>query len=156
MSTRSCIILNVRKEDIGKKFKFDASKLGKKLLKWDCYGNEIGSEKSKEVTITSPYIGIYCHNDGCIDGVGRVLKEEWLSYEDILNLIVGGWCSVIWDGEVRHYANRKGERWDIIEPIQGKSAKDVQNKIDHRFCYLFKENIGWRWRGYHCGRFIKL
>ena len=83
MSTRSCIIVKVRKEDIGKKKQFN-EKILSHLEEWisrDCEGkvylNEVDEEKSKPVTINGDYIGIYCHWDGYPSRSG----EEWESVQ---------------------------------------------------------------------------
>ena len=116
MATRSCVIIKVRPEDIGKMFKFDTNKLpkGVKLDDWlskDLNGkvwqDERGDERSEQVELKEVYIGIYCHNDGYINGgVGDSLKAKFNDYETARNLIVGGFCSAIEDDRVRHYANR--------------------------------------------------
>ena len=85
MSTRSCVIVKVRKEDLGKKLKFDASKV--KLEDWE---EQKKDEFSKEVELKSPYVGVYCHWDGYPEGVGSVLKKCFNDYESALNLILGG------------------------------------------------------------------
>lgn len=144
MSTRSAIIVKVKPSDIGKIMKFDKSKLPCKLEKWDVYGDEIGAEKSEEVKISKPYLGIYCHSDGYINGVGMALKEKFTDYDAILNLIIGGCCSVVWFDRIRHYANREGAKWSCLKPIQGKTASSVANHIGHNgYVYLF-DNGGWR------------
>lgn len=143
MGTMSSIIIKVRKEDIGMFKKFNSSLLPVKLSDWDCYGNEVDKEKSRRVKLTSPYIGIYCHSCGCTDEVGDVLKSTFQRYEQVLNLIVGGSCSVIWYDKVRHYANRIGEKWEWIKPALGDTPKSVYEQISCEYSYLFDED-GWR------------
>jgi hypothetical protein len=141
MSTRSAIIIKVKREDIGKVVKFYKAKLPTKLSEWTCYSEkEVGEEKSKEVTLDKPYIGIYCHSDGYFDGVGEVLKELYTDYDKVLNLIVGGHCSVVWFDETRHYANRNGEEWANIKPRKGDTANNVASHIGHNgYVYLFDD-----------------
>jgi len=173
MATRSCVIIKVRPEDIGKTFKFDTNKLpnGVKLDNWlykdldgKVWRDEGGEERSEPVELKEVYIGIYCHNDGYINGgVGDSLKAKFNDYETARNLVVGGFCSVIDDDIVRHYANRGREdqkwvyeRWNNIKPIQGKTQKDVYNRIDCQHIYLFDEarggwlhkEIGWSKSGF--------
>lgn len=148
MSTPSRIILKIKEEDIGKKIKFDASKLPIKLKSWKIYHpitkvlycDESCREKSKEITLNGAYIGIYCHWDG--DLVGDALKKHFSNYEDVLNLIAGGFCSVIGENEIRHYANRKGHIWKYIKPIQCSSFKKIKEELYGCYTYLFANN---RW-----------
>lgn len=141
MSTRSAIILKVKKEDVGKTIKFNAKKLPNKMAKW---GIDTCMEKSKEVTL-QPFIGIYCHFNGYIGGVGTSLKHVYNDYDSIINLLVGGDCSWIVDETTKRYAIRKGEKWDWIKPTQGETAEEVSNNIGHNGCvYLFDEECGWK------------
>lgn len=143
MSTRSAIILKVRKEDLGKTVKFDKKKLPIPLKNWkEKWSDESVKEKSKEVTLSHEYIGIYCHWDGYLEGVGVALKEYFTDYDAILNLIAGGDCSSIWYDGVKHYANRKGEEWKYIKPKQGFTSKSVADSIGHDGCvYIYDD--GW-------------
>ena len=159
MGTRSCVIIKVRPEDIGKVFKFDTNKLpeGVKLDEWlekDSDGkvwlDEVGEERSERVKFQSLYIGIYCHWDGYIKGgVGDTLKAKFNDYEAVRNLIAGGFCSYIEDSKVRHYANRGREDqklvyelWNHIKPVQGNTQLDVYKRVDCAHVYLFDETRG--------------
>lgn len=148
MSTRSCIILKVRKEDLGKAVKFDKKKLPIPFKNWkEEWGDESAKEKSKEVILSHEYIGIYCHWDGDLDGVGAVLKKYFTDYDAVLNLIAGGACSSIWYDGVKHYANRKGEEWKYIEPKQHELWYRVSDFIGHDGCvYVFVDD-GWTFNG---------
>jgi hypothetical protein len=152
MSTRSCIIVKVRKEDIGKEMKFNEALLPVPLDRWQdkdhegkVWRDETGKNLCKPVKINDQYIGIYCHWDGYPEGVGAALKEHFKDYNSVLNLIIGGSCSHI-DGEnVRHYANRQGEKWGHLKPHQMKFKKDLINLfIDcwAEYAYLFDEEKG--------------
>ena len=150
MGTRSCIIIKVRREDIGKKAKFSEKALPITLDKWvdkDCdgnvYSNQIGKNKTKPVEIKDQYIGIYCHWDGYPSGVGAVLKEKFLDYHSALNLVIGGAVSALDSAYVRHYANRDGEKWDYIKPTQGKTQREVLKPFGwSEYAYLFDEERG--------------
>ena len=153
MSTPSRIILKLKKEDIGRKVKFDPTKLPIPLHEWiekDDNGkvwlNQKGVEKSKAVTLKGEYIGIYCHWDGHLDSTGDVLRESFNDYETALNLIVGGWCSGIASGHVAHYANRKGSKWADIKPIQG-SIDTIRSQIYGQYEYIFENGS---WKGVKC------
>lgn len=143
MSTHSAIVLKVKKSDKGKTFKFDENKLPTKLIGWG-YEDEIDKDKCQKVTLNGDYIGIYCHWDGYPEGVGEALKNNFKTYEDVLNLIVGGFCSSIDNEGIKHYANRKDEEWEWIKPIQGGIAHLVKKlDLDFEYLYLF-ENNSWK------------
>ena len=153
MSTASRIILKIKKEDIGRKIKFDATKLPIPLHDWrekdkngKVYLDQKGIEKSKEITLIGDYIGIYCHWDGDLDSTGLVLSEDFNDYETALNLIVGGWCSGLCCGHVTHYANRKGTKWADEKPIQG-SIDTMRSQIYGQYEYIFENGS---WKGVKC------
>lgn len=148
MSIRSAIIIKVRPEDIGKKMKFDPSKLPVSLDKWYY---DTSRDKSKEIVIEKEYIGIYCHSDGYPTGVGNALKEKFNDYDTILNLIIGGACSYVWFDGVRRYADRKGERWNYLQPKQGDTPEEIYTHINSQYCYLFTRECGWRVNDYNNG-----
>lgn len=156
MGTRSCIIVKVRKEDIGKIKKFDKKLLPVSLDKWESkdsdgevYMSEIGRSLCKPVAINSPYIAIYCHWDGYPSGVGAALEKNFNTYESALNLILGGSCSFIESDKVRHYANRKGEKWGYILPKQFNTKKAISEYCCGswaEYAYLLDEESGWGYK----------
>ncbi len=151
MSTRSCIIVKVRKEDIGKEIKFDKQSLPVPLDNWESkdidgkvWRDETGRNLCLPVKIDSQYIGIYCHWDGYPSGVGVDLKEHFKDYKSALNLVIGGSCSAL-GSKVRHYANRQGERWQYLKPKQGKTLKELVAAFIHadaEYAYLYDETRG--------------
>ena len=150
MSTRSVIIVKVRKEDIGKEMKFNEALLPIPLDKWDyedldgnVWRREGGKNLCEPVVINEQYLAIYCHWDGYPSGVGAVLKEKFLDYHSVLNLVIGGACSALHSASVRHYANREGEQWDYLKPTQGKTQKEVLEPFGwSEYAYLFDEARG--------------
>jgi hypothetical protein len=67
------------------------------------------------------------------------------TYERALNLVLGGSISSINEDDFTHYANRDGETWSHIEPIQGDTAIDVNAEVNEDYAYLFDEdNGGWK------------
>jgi hypothetical protein len=147
MSTPSRIILKVRKEDIGRKIKFDPIKLPLPLKEWietDKNGKVLFDQRGKDlcrvVTLKGDYIGIYCHWDGYPDSVGETLKKHFNNYETALNLLVGGFCSGIACGHVAHYANRYSEKWSDIKPIQGSLNKVYETMFGY-YTYLFEDGM---------------
>lgn len=143
MSTNSCVIVKLRREDIGKEMKFDASKLPSNvsLESWD--GEEV-KEMCEPIQLNGEYVGIYCHWDGYPSGVGAALEASFKSYDDVLNLILGGACSSINDDSIRHYSNRNGEEWKHIKPCVGNHAYEVVSKVGGyiEYSYLF-DNDKW-------------
>ena len=135
MSTRSSIIIKVKKEDLGTTKEFDSSKLDCLMDKW----NDDGEELCKPVKIKHNYAGIYCHFDGYPEGVGAALKKNFSDYDKLLNLIVGGDCSYIEIDAVKRYGNRAGEKWDYLQPAQGDTAESVIDAIDNEYAYVFED-----------------
>ena len=141
MATRSCIIVKVRNSDIGTTQKYSDEKSKSPASSWG--GSDIN--KCEDVKIEKPFIGVYCHWDGYPSGVGASLKVFADTYERALNLVLGGSISAVDDDSFIHYANRDGERWEHIEPIQGDTAIDVNEKVNEDYAYLFDEdNGGWK------------
>jgi hypothetical protein len=145
MSTRSCIIVRVKDEDLGKIKKFRPTFLPTVQASWSSYNEEDVNDKSGKITLNTPYIGIYCHNDGYIEGVGNALKEKYNDYKTALNLVLGGDCSFVSLDGVRRYATRNGEKWECVKPTRGINPKCVSDNIDYEYCYLF-ENGKWKVR----------
>ena len=141
MATRSCIIVKVRNSDIGTTQKYSDEKSKAPANDWGCDG----VDKCENVKIEKPYIGVYCHWNGYPSGVGAALKVFADTYERALNLVLGGSISSISDDSFTHYANRNGEEWRYICPIQGDTAIDVNAKVNENYAYLFDEdNGGWK------------
>ena len=92
MSTRSCIIVKIKKEDLGKVMKFNES-LVRGLESWE--KNESKEGYFPEITLKYQYLSVYCHWDGYLEGVGAELKEHYNTYEKALNLVLGGSISSI-------------------------------------------------------------
>lgn len=156
MSTRSFIILKVRKEDIGKVMKFNEGLLPKPLEKWQdkdregkVWRDETAQDMCQPVEIKDQFIGVYCHWDGYPDGgVGSELMEHFKDYNSVLNLILGGSCSSINNGVVRHYANRQGEEWKHLVPSQGKTQTELARRGRSswaEYAYVFDEATGWKY-----------
>lgn len=135
MSTKACIIIKISDEDKGQTKKFDASKLPVKLKEWNEWGDEVDIEKSKPIKLGDDFMGIYVHWDG--DNVINALNEKFNNYDSALNLVLGGFCSFIEYGGVRHYANRKGEEWKYIKPIKGRCIGTIIHKIGQPYNWYF-------------------
>lgn len=143
MSTRSCVIIKVRKEDIGtvKSFNKELVKVAEKG--WGEY-EQADADKASPVEIKDKYIGIYCHWDGYPDGVGAALKANFNTYEDALNLILGGDCSVISNEYIMRYATRKDEDWKYLQPKQEATTNLMLSHFDwSAYAYTFTDGKGW-------------
>ena len=141
MATRSCIIVKVRNSDVGTTQKYYDEKSKAPANDW----GDGGTDKCEEVKIEKPYMGVYCHWDGYPTGVGASLKVFADTYERALNLVLGGSMSSVDEDEFTHYANRNGEEWEHIKPIQGDTAIDVNAEVNEDYAYLFDEdNGGWK------------
>jgi hypothetical protein len=141
MSTRSCVIIKVRPSDIGTTKSFDKNLVKVEERGWEEY-EQADADKSAPVEIKEKYIGIYCHFDGYPKGVGAALKEHFNTYEDVLNLVLGGDCSVISDEYIKRYATRKGEEWKYLAPKQTSDAKAMEDIFDWSdYAYLFDDGV---------------
>lgn len=158
MSTPCRIIVKINKEDIGKIKKFDLCKLPIPYGEWinrDPNGkicrNEVAETPIYEnVTLNGEYIGVYCHWDGDTNSTGRILKNNFNTYEQVLNLVLGGAISGIASGQLHHYANRQdethGETWEDIEPIQG-TLDHIRENIYGQYEHIFENG---KWKSKRC------
>lgn len=129
MSTRSSILIEVPDEYIGQSLRYYSTR---HEGDWD---NDTIDDMSQKVTITKKYLGIYCHFDGYPDGVGRELANNYDSFKESFNLILGGDCSSICNKELRRYATREGEKWEYIQPRQLDKIRKVSD--DSEYLYIF-------------------
>ena len=150
MSTPCRIIVKINKEDIGKVKKFSLWKLPIPYGEWinrdlsgKAYNNEIAETPIYEnVTLDGEYIGVYCHWDGDTNTTGRILKNNFKTYEQALNLVIGGAISGMASKQLHHYANRKEMEWEDIHPIQG-TLDHVRKNIYGQYEHIF-ENGKWK------------
>ena len=151
MATNSAIIIKLRPEDKGNIVSYDKNKLpkGVKQEEWierDLHTGKVyldfrGKEKSRPIYIANhEYIGIFCNWDGKY--IGEWLDKQFETHEEVLNLIVGGSCSTVWDGYVRRYANKKGELFKYLLPVQGDKLEDVYSKITSQYLHVYDN--GWK------------
>lgn len=111
MGTRSYIFVKIKEEDKGKSHKADLGKIP--LLHY------ISSDLVKDVYIDkiSNYIGIYSAHEGYPDGVGKVLYEKFNTYENALNLVLGGNVINITGGDWDPYIP-ESKNWEFERPVQ--------------------------------------
>ena len=151
MSTNSCVIVKVRPSEIGKTIKFNKKMVNIPIIDWKCIDsktNEVWRDETakrpciKGVKLVSPYIAIYCHWDGDLEGVGKSLKTNFQTYEEALNLVSGGFCSAI-DTELKQYARRENEKWEDIKPMQFDTLEECINTLGQSYTYFFDDNSDW-------------
>ena len=145
MSTNATIIVRVRKEDSGKKMKFDPSKLpsGVRERDWKylydfgfsddtkTYANQYDGEGTEqEIELKDGFLAIYVHWDG--DDAVKACEKTFTSYEEALNLVLGGFCSWISNVSIRRYAKRycDGKPMDDWEYICPKFFNTKEEAIE--------------------------
>jgi hypothetical protein len=80
----------------------------------------------------------------------RALRKHFKDYDAILNLLLGGFISIISNGYVKHYANRQSMKWEDsreyegCKPIQG-SLDELRKSIYGQFEYIFEDG---KWKSY--------
>ena len=140
MSTRSNILIELPDSFLNSTAKYNAE-MFKDIeiisggMSW---GEENCPDKAQEILITKPYLGIYCHWDGYIAGVGQELVNNYNDFSSAFNLILGGDCSFICGGEILRYATRVSETWNNIQPRQSDDAWYITDDAD--YLYVFKNN----------------
>ena len=137
MATRSNIRVVLKEEDRNKDLKFVPNEQQAEDLKKNEWGRDQIEEGMWETVNPggAEALMIYHHWDGYIDGVGETLYKKYNSYEEALNLVLGGDCSSI-NGTYTPYATRKGEDWDGIKPAQ--ISED--HRIEEEYDYMFKDD----------------
>lgn len=100
------------------------------------------------------FLGIYCHSDGYPSGVGNTLNEHYKDLNKVLKLIDLGDISSLGErvepigdhsydkkerGTTVAYHRDRGEDFEDVKPISGDTPKEVADKIDHSYCYLFRD-----------------
>ena len=137
MSTRSNIRVILKEEDRNKDLKFTPNEQQADDLKEDEWGVDQLNEGMWEPVNPdgAESLMIYHHWDGYIEGVGKTLVEKYNSYEDALNLVLGGDCSSI-NGTYTPYANRKGEEWECIKPRPVSES----HKMEEEYDYMYKDD----------------
>lgn len=111
MSTRCNIYLKVSEETKGKTIKFN-----KNLLPDNEQHVLNYSIPDMKVPKNAQYLGVYCHHDGYINGVGKELIENYDTEEKILNLLCMGDLSNVCQG-VSSYESWRNENNTEAEVI---------------------------------------
>ena len=129
MSTRCNICIRLEKKDIG---------TVRVAVNEDWKGVTDIPINLGYVELSGKYAQIYVHHDGYLEGVGKVLIKEYSTYDEALNLVLGGDASSIVD-DYCPYASFKYEDWETIKP-------DMYDEIppcEEEYQYMF--NLGYWW-----------
>ena len=142
MATNCYVIIKVKPEDIGETKKYDQTALPKGIKEISFAENWASQEESEqnstEDVVLRPYMSIYIHNDGTPKYVGKTLYRHF-GYEQTLNLVVGGDCSVVDEDHVVRYASR-GEDWDTIAPMKASEEWEILSWVGRKnIIYMFKD-----------------
>lgn len=139
MATRSLIWVKIQETDFGKTLKSDISLLSNSV--------ECGDKINTAVCIPSKplnnilYLGIYCHWDGYLDGVGKELQTKFDTYEKALNLILLGDCSTIIKEIIPYHTSHDEDL--IIRKVEGGKPEAIfgYNYIFDGKTWTCNENI---------------
>ena len=143
MSTPSLIAMRIPERLKGKTLHYDKEKLPLPQYSWKkftFFDKDLKNPLFSDVTIspTDTYIGIYVHWDG--DSVIHTLRKHFTNEEQILNLLLGGFCSFVGEEGVLYYATRKEDSsrqsWDDVKPLLG-TLKHLKESIYWHYCYVF-------------------
>ena len=128
---------------------------------------EIGKENN-----VSTYKSVYCHHDGYLSGVGKMLLEYYKDVETAALLITFGDMSCLRkniypDSSKPHtfdkpqkdvcvfYCRDKGEDWNDVKPIEIVGKEQDLIKYQEEYNYLFK-NGQWYVKKDYKSRFVRL
>ena len=139
MSTRCNIRVILKEEDRNKFLKFTPNEQQADDLRENQWGVDQLNEDEGMWEPVNPdgaeALMIYHHWDGYIEGVGQTLYKKYNSYEDALNLVLGGDCSSI-NGTYTPYATRKCEDWESIKP----KPISENHKMEEEYDYMYKDD----------------
>lgn len=132
MSTRASIVLKLKDEDIGKKMKFEPSRLP---LGITC--DMAGVDKVEWVELSKRYIMIYHNYDSYPSGMGVYLYYIYNDYDKIINLLLGGNVSSILGTMLMQYICYPDGVWADEKPI----VYDEMPEKEEDYIYLFESGI---------------
>lgn len=80
---------------------------------------------------------IYCHSDGYIDGVGKILKENYTDPDTIENILsLGNIASLgrIPENKAQNVFQEAMRKWMLIPSIENKLAMEKAMAVEHEYC----------------------
>lgn len=97
--------------------------------------NTVLSFRDVNVETNGNYMGIYCHHDGYVEGVGKELLEHYNSYDKAKNLIIPGNCSSVHSSDADYYTDY-GETYERNKPKMYNENPGVMQE----YLYVFENN----------------
>lgn len=88
--------------------------------------------KIKDGKKEGQYAFVYCHFDGYLEGVGERLKNEYNSYDEIVELVQGGDMSF----PGTPYTSR-GEDYNDLKP---KIVEDINKTFRQEYTYIWRDD----------------
>ena len=139
MSTTSSIWIKVKPEDFGKTISFN-----KEIHPLALDEFNVAPPTFKIVEKHNPvlYLGVYCHSDGYLSGVGATLLKHFDTYEKVLNLVSLGDLSALCNSTRAYYSWRQ-EDWSSVKPM-GIENFPTRDEMGTDYCYVFDGE--WRTR----------
>lgn len=98
---------------------------------------------------------IYCHFDGYLEHVGKILHENYKTTVLVDTLVSGGDMSALGKtpGECEYYKDREGEKWEDVKPQQYDTTKEyfdtLVDDVFIEYIYIFDINTK-EWRVSYC------
>ena len=80
-------------------------------------------------------IGIYVHFDGYEDALGKTLEENYVDYDDVVQLIEQGDASYI--GATIEDSEFYANRGEVLQIWESDSIEDFVNEHGHSYNYFF-------------------
>lgn len=117
MSTRSNVVVRLHDEDLDKKLNVEINGVT----------YEFTTERTK------PYLCIYIHHDGGLDGVGQFIKDKLNNYDDILKYVLMGDRTSADTSYVEC-----GEEWEDDQPVAYETI--LKDNIPLDYLYLYENN----------------
>lgn len=143
MSTRANINIKINLSDFGAEKVFDA-KSQKQIARGYVYCSKKESDDWRKyvefyerpaVMLEKPYLSIFSHWDGYPGRLGKMLLENYKSYDDVLNLLLGG------DIECLH---NESIEYAIDVRLDNQPDSDVQSLMPtqgdkplYEYCYSY-------------------
>lgn len=151
MSTHSDIILHVKAKDIGKRVTFDINQFPKEIELEYSKALVNGHTLDGEAVVigTEEYLSGYCHFDGHIESVGKVLYTYFNSYEKVLNLLCLAPYSYLEEKKALSYHlwyKAKEDRYSQAlkpEVVKVYRSNDSDHLSREQYSYKFEEDKWW-------------
>lgn len=151
MGTFARIILHVKAKDIGNTIRFDKKKFPSKITleKEEYLENGLTPESEAIIIPKEEYAAGYVNFDGHIESVGKVLFNNFKTYEEVLNLLcLSPWSYLEEDKALSYYLWYTGSeerRKQCLQPERVKVYFDSDDKALSEGFYYYKFEEGKWW-----------